>query len=182
MKRMLISQYKNGNELQIEQIFIKYSSYVCKIIKNMSHNLTNEDVEEIVLDVFLIIWNNKEKLKSDFPIEPYMASITRNIVKNRYRQLPINDNIDDYESAIEDLTDIQLLVEQKEKNKLIEETLNTMKQQDKDIFILFYYQSMSINEIASKLNMSKTNIKTKLHRIRKKIRESLIKGGYYYGK
>lgn len=148
----------------------------------MTFKLSNEDIEEIVLDVFFIVWNNREKLQDDLFIEPYIIGVTKNVIKNKYRTICSNYNIDDYDSIIEDPIDIQLLIEQQEKNKIIKSALDTMKEQDKEIFILFYYNSLSIKEISIKLSITENNVKTKLHRIRKKIKKFLIQGGYSYGK
>lgn len=37
-------------------------------------------------------------------------------------------------------------------------------------------------EIAKELNITEIKVKTKLHRIRKKIKKELMEGGYEYGK
>lgn len=175
----LISKYRENGEIKIEELVIDYSNYIYKIIKNMTYCLSSEDIEEIILDVFLVIWNNKEKLKDELPIKPYIIGITKNIVKNKCKE-NINNiyNLEDYENVIEDSVDIQILLEQKEKNELIKKSLETMKVIDREIFILFYYNSMNISQISKQLNISKVNIKTKLHRIRKKVRKFLIEGGY----
>ena len=172
----------NKNEFNIEEIIIKYTNYIYKIIKNSTIYLSNEDIEEIIEDVFLVLWNNKEKINYKLSLEPYIAGITKNIIKLKYRKLKINDNIDNYENIIQNNIDIQNIIEQEEKNKIIEKTLNQMKEKDKKIFILFYYNSKSTKEIAKDLKITEINVKTKLYRIRKKLKNALIKGGYSYGK
>lgn len=176
----LIEKYKGDNELDIEKIILDYSNYVIRIIKNTSNVLTDEDIEEIVIDVFLVIWNNKEKLEEDKNIEPYIISITKNLMKTKYRKLKLDLNVEDYEEHITSNYNIEEVIEQKEKNKIIENALVNMEQKDKNIFILFYYNSKSIKEIAKQLNLSDINVKTRLHRIRKKIKNFLVKGGYSY--
>ena len=58
-----IKQYIKNNELDLEKIINEYSSYIATIINNMaSTNLSNEDKEEIVSEVFFILWKNKHKL------------------------------------------------------------------------------------------------------------------------
>ena len=47
---------------------------------------------------------------------------------------------------------------------------------------MFYYESKSIKEIAKVLNLSTSNVKTILHRIRKNLKRNLEDGGYGYGK
>ena len=176
----LIIHYKKNNNLMIDNIINKYTNYVYTIIKNVSFNFSNEDVEEIILDVFLAILNNKNNLKDNMPLKPYIAGITKNIIKNKYRNIILEDDIAQYDNIIKSNIDIQLLIEQKEKNALIEKALNTMKEEDKNIFIYFYYNNMDIKRISSILHLSKSNVKTKLHRIRKILRKSLNEGGYKY--
>lgn len=49
----LISEFKYGNDLDIEKIISQYSNYVYIIIKNMNSNyLKEEDIEEVVSEVF----------------------------------------------------------------------------------------------------------------------------------
>lgn len=69
----------------------------------------------------------------------------------------------------------------KEQNNFIQDTLKKMKEEDYNIFIMFYYEGKKIDEIAKKLDVSNSKIKVSLHRIRKKIKISLNKGGYNYG-
>lgn len=85
MKEDLISNYKNNNELAIEDIVAQYSNYVYKIIKNISKNISNEDTEEILLDVFMAVWNNREKLKEELSLKPYIVGVTKNAIKNKSR-------------------------------------------------------------------------------------------------
>ena len=73
-----------------------------------------------------------------------------------------------------------MLYEQREKERLIKKSLKEMKQEDIDIFNLYYYSSKRIKEIAIILNFSELKIKSKLFRIRKKIKKDLEKGGYSY--
>ena len=65
-----------------------------------------------------------------------------------------------------------------EGNNLIEKALENMKEEDREIFLLYYYESKKIKEISKDLNISESKVKTKLHRIRKKLKKELEKGGY----
>ena len=180
MKENKIKSYMESNNLKIENIITRYTKFVYIYIKNTSHILSNEDIEEIVSDVFFIVWNNRNQLNIESPIEPYLLGISKNLLKNKYRKLHINDNIEDYENIISDSINMYEFIEQKEKNKIINDALNSMQETDREIFLLYYYYFNSIKDISTKLKLTETNIKTKLHRIRKKIRKFLIEGGYSY--
>ncbi len=92
------------------------------------------------------------------------------------------ENIEDYENEISNFIDIDSLVEENEKSKIISNTLDNIKSEEKQIFILFYYQSKKIKEISKEMNVSQGKIKTILHRTRKIIKKKLKERGYDYGK
>ena len=68
------------------------------------------------------------------------------------------------------------------KSKIILNTLDNIKEEEKQIFMMFYYKSEKIKEISKQLNISQGKIKTVLHRTRKLIKKKLKERGYGYGK
>ncbi|MCI8470079.1 MAG: sigma-70 family RNA polymerase sigma factor [Clostridia bacterium] len=174
-----IKEYKNNNELDLEKIVNEYSNYLSKIIENMTnHYLTKEDKEEILLDTFFILWKNKDKLEDDKMLSSYLAGIIKNLIKEKSRVLSINYDIQDYENTIYDIKNTDMLYERREKIDKIREVLEQMKEEDIKIFKLYYYGGKKIKEIAQILNVSEFNVKTRLYRIRKRIKQDLEKGGY----
>lgn len=69
-------------------------------------------------------------------------------------------------------------MEEKERDNIIQNTLQTLTLLDYKVFIMFYYNSKKIKDIAKELHISESQVKVTLHRIRKKIRKNLKKGGY----
>ena len=63
-------------------------------------SLNNEDKEEVVSEVFFILWKNKNKLDINKYLSSYIAGITRNVVKEYLRKVKINFNISDYENSL----------------------------------------------------------------------------------
>lgn len=80
-----------------------------------------------------------------------------------------------------DYIDVEDLAQKNEKSKIISETLNEVKKEEKQIFMMFYYNSKKIKEISKELKISESKIKVILHRLRKKIRKKLKERGYNYG-
>lgn len=173
VKNRKIYNYMNNNILKIEDIMNDYTNYIYTIIRNSYINLSDEDVEEIVLDVFLTIWNNQNKLDINKKLSSYIVGITRNLIKKKYRNYTTNDNIEDYEEQLVDLTNIELIFLENEKQKVILNELEKMKNEDKEIFIQYYYEERSIKEISKIFNMSESKVKSKLFRIRKKLKKVL---------
>lgn len=144
-------------------------------------NLSTEDIEEIISDAFFIFWKNKEKFDTNKKLNLYLAGIAKNLIKSKYRKIHINNNIEEYENILIDTYDISYNYEQMERNRIIEESLNNMSKENKDIFVLYYYFSKSIKEISKQLDCSEFKIKSRLFRIRKKLKANLERGGYRYG-
>ena len=167
--------------MKLEKIINQYTNYLYTTISNMSYgNLSAEDIEEIISDTFFIFWKNKEKFDTNKKLNLYLVGIAKNLIKAKYRKIHINNNIEDYENILIDTYDISHHYEQIERNRIIEESLNNMNKEDKDMFVLYYYFSKSIKEISKKLNCSEFKIKSRLFRIRKKLKANLERGGYRY--
>ena len=159
-----IKRYIKNNELDLERIINEYSSYIAIIINNMaSTNLSNEDKEEIISEVFFI---NKS-------LSSYIAGITRNLVKEYLRKIKINVDISDYENSLYGYDKIDFLDTNIQEIRHIEKKLENMKEIDKTIFLDFYYSSKSIKDIAKEQKMSEFSVKQRLYRIRNKIKKEV---------
>ncbi len=155
---------KNNIEFNIDIIIEEYSNYVFKIIDNtIGKNLTYQDKEEIVSDTFFLLWKNQNKINTN--LKAYLSTIARNCSYNKLRKnnpLIQIEEINDF-SYKEDYDDIITL----------KEKLKTLSHSDLEIFTLYYVNGLKINEISKILNKSKSDIKVKLYRIRKKLKEEL---------
>ena len=183
MKNEILKDYLKNEKLDIDKIIDDFYGYVYITVKNgVSIVITDEDIEEIISDVFVAIWKNSSNLLRTTEIKPYLSGIAKNVIRNKYRNTELNFSISDYEENVMDTCNIEEITEQKEQDKIIQSTLQKLKYEEYKIFIMFYYESKTIKEIAKVLNLSTSNVKTILHRVRKIIRGNLEDGGYSYGK
>ena len=174
MKDVPIYKYLNGNKLLIENIVNDYSNYIYTIIRNYNFSISDEDIEELISDVVFIIWKNQNKLDINRKIAPYIVGITKNLLKKRYRDKKVFDNIEDYENNLIADSNIELQIIENENNKNLMKSLDKLKKEDKSVFILYYFNENCINDIANELNMSESKVKSKLFRTRKKLKKLLI--------
>lgn len=169
-----IKEYIKNNELDLEIIINDYSAYIGTIIDNMTKSiLSNEDKEEISSDVFFILWKNTYKLDMNKKLSSYIAGITRNVVKDYLKKVKNIYDISDYENVLYSDDKLELLDENIEEIKKIENKLNSMKEIDKKVFIDFYYSSKSIKDIAKENKISEFSVKQRLYRIRNKIKKEV---------
>ncbi len=178
VKDKKICDYIRNNELQIEKALKDYTNYVYTIIRKACSKLPKEDIEEINLDVFLTLWKNQNKLNTNNNMSSYIAGITKNLIKQKYRLIKTNDNILDYEEHLVSTLNIELMHSKNEQNAIIVNELKKLKEEKRSIFILYYYEDKSIKQISSLKKLSESKIKTELFRIRKKLEAALKKKGY----
>ena len=71
----LITRIKEGDEAAFRAVFDSYSSklyyFSFKFLKD------KEPCQEVVQEVFMNLWINREKLDTQYPIAPYLYTITR---------------------------------------------------------------------------------------------------------
>ena len=164
-----LKKYYINDELDLDSIVDDYAHYVTTVINNGASILSFEDKEEIFADTFFILWKNRESLNISSSLNLYLAGIAKNLIKEKCRKLKINYDINELSESMS----INMYETDRELVLDIENKVKGLKNIDKEIFYLFYYNSKSIKDIARKLNMSEFNVKTKLHRIRKKIKKEL---------
>lgn len=181
MEKETLESFEEDGILNIEEIIKEYNAYVYKILRN---SISNEsDIEEILSDIFIIFWKNYKRLDKKTKIKPYLIGITKNLVKKKYRDYSVNiENIELYENDIVYHINIDELVENKEKSEIISESLPNIKDIDRNVFIMFYYNQKKIKDISQIFKISEAKVKVTLYRVRKLIRKNLKERGYNYGK
>ena len=176
----LIYMYIDNGKIDLEKIADEFSGYLWTTIVNSGISQI-DDIKDIISDVYLILWNNQERLNINKPLSPYLIGIVKNLIKRYFSKFSkkfAEGNIDDYENLILEDSKIEEGLEVKEINSNILKFISNFKKEEKDIFIEFYYEEKKIKEIAEKYNFSEAKVKTKLHRLRNKLRKELLKGGY----
>ena len=168
-----IEKYVKGEELDIDKIVDDFSPYVNTIIRNtVYNNLSNEDKEEILLDTFFVVWKRNEEGYRIENLSAYISGITRNLIKEKLKKRKLSLDLEQIENSL-DFSYYESYLEEIEKIEEVCNKIKNIKPDELKIFNMFYYSNISIKDIAKELRLSESNIKTKLHRTRKKIRKYL---------
>lgn len=173
--KQLENYYKN-NEIDMDKIIEDFTPYITTIINNGTNSIISfEDKEEIFSDTFFILWKNRKRLNINVSLNSYLAGITKNLIKEKYRKLKIAYDISDFEN--DTLNSVNMYENDRALIIDIEQKIKELKDIDIEIVNLFYYSARTIKDIAKTLNISELNVKTRLYRIRKKIKKELNCGG-----
>ncbi len=171
-----LEDYYKNNEIDMDQIIEDFTPYITTIINNGTDSkISFEDKEEIFSDTFFILWKNRNRLNINVSLNSYLAGITRNLIKEKYRKLKVFYDITNFENNI--VNNVNMYDNDRELIFDVEQKIKGLKNIDIEIVNLFYYSCIPIKDIAKALNISELNVKTRLHRIRKKIKKELNCGG-----
>lgn len=176
-KENLIEEYISKNNLDMDKVVDDYYNYISTIIRN-SYSFKLEDEDEMISDVFLIVWKNREKLRLKEKFSPYIAGITKKVIYRKHKEINSSMEITQYEENMIDDFNIDNIIEQRDINNCIANNLKEIGETEYLIFTKFYYEGKKVKQIAKEMNMSVSNVKIKLHRTRKKMKEILKVGGF----
>jgi len=138
-----------------------------------------EEAKDIVQDVFVKMWNMREKLDEYRSVEALAVVTTRNMcldkLKTRRYKLENLDNLrsEAEEALFEDRKDLSDVVQK------IHTIIRTLPEQQQSIIHLRDIEGYEFDEIAEILDMNENAIRVNLSRARKKIREILINSKIY---
>jgi RNA polymerase sigma factor (sigma-70 family) len=151
--------------------------------KNMVFTIVNrilksrEDAEEIAQDVFLKAYQSLQKFKREAKFSTWLYRIAYNTAisktrKKRIEVLAINESVIEnytFDEIIEELEEFSL----DDKRKYFENALKKIPEEDSLLLTMFYLEEQSIEEISEISGLSVSNVKVKLHRIRKKLYQTI---------
>ena len=63
-----------------------YNNYIYAIINNSNFKINEEDKEDIIIDVYMILWKNQKKLDLNKSMSAYIAGIVKNLVLKEVRK------------------------------------------------------------------------------------------------
>jgi len=135
-EELTLKDYSKNHRLDIDKVVEDYYGYIYMIVKNIkSIGILEEDMEEIISDVFLALWKNYANLVQETKIKPYLAGIAKNVLKNKYRKTKIDYPISDYEEQLVSPYTLEIISEEREQNEMIKDTLKILKPEEYQIFM-----------------------------------------------
>ena len=168
-----LSAMREGDQEALGWIIDRYSAYVGSIVTNIiGESMGRADVEEVCSDVFLALWQNAGKILP-LHLKGYLGRVARNMalkkLRQRKRELPLEDDI----LILEEDSLYERLAE-KDRVVLVRKALLSLSQEDREIFLRYYYREESVQQIAGQMGLKPNTVKTRLMRGREKLRQSLI--------
>jgi RNA polymerase sigma-70 factor (ECF subfamily) len=155
----LVKKIIRGDENAFRQLFDMFSHKLFHLA--FSYLQSQEIAEEVVLDVFIAIWNKRESLSHVKNIENYLYISTKNqsLQYIRHKHIPDKNTVSLYEIELtdEDDTPEHILLD-KEYESLIQAAIDTLPPKCKEVFRLSLSDKLKNREIAKLLSISEKTV------------------------
>ena len=164
-----IQRIKAGDMRAFNGIVSKYQSKLLTIILKIVGN--REDAEDITQEAFIKVFQSLEQFKGDAEFSTWLYRVAYNTTiselrKRKFTFLSIDDNCwADHEPACENADEIDV----EQGLACLDAALKRLSPDDAFLITLYYLEEQSIDEISKISNLSVSNVKVRLHRIRKKL-------------
>lgn len=180
--RQIVELFWQRNEAAIMEAQMKYGCYCRSIAGNILSQ--NEDVKEVVNDAYLGAWNAIPPHRPE-NLSTFLGKIVRRLAMKKLRYLTAEKRIsseatvslDELETCIPSSLRTEAHLEQAELTESINRFLETLKPEERRIFLRRYWFYDSIASICAQYNYSQSKVKSMLLRTRKKLASWLRKEG-----
>lgn len=91
----LVKVLRRGSTDALTELIDRYTPYISSVIARILRG-RQADVEELTADVFLAVWDNRDKLRPG-QVKGYLGTIARNrafnLLRSEHESLPLEDDI-----------------------------------------------------------------------------------------
>jgi RNA polymerase sigma-70 factor (family 1) len=169
----LTALVKNGDAQAFAEIYNRYAESLAGFAASKLYSL--DDARDILHDMFVKLWENREQLHVTSTLQSYLFAIIRHRIIDKIRK---NITREEYAFLAQSLTavydaGIDKQVEAKELQQNINKSLDELSPRVKEIYKLSRGEGLSNHEIAERLNLSEQTVKNQLSSALKHLRGSL---------
>ncbi len=170
----------------LDQVMLKKEEACKKIIsqyKDFAFNIAYQvlrdyqDAEEVTQDAFINAFRGLKNFNRKSKFSSWLYRITFNSAlgklrkrKNRYSEL---SEVECQNVASIPVEDTLAEMKSHERQKYLSKAIHMLSEKDRVLISLFYFQECSMEEVSKITNLSLTNTKVKIFRIRKQLKKNL---------
>lgn len=170
----LVNSIQDGNEEAFESLFFEYYVPLCRFSKGYVG--TVESARDVVQDVFIKIWSNREKFQIHTSVKAYLFQAVRNHSLNELEKRNRYQAFEEEYIRESELKAVSHNTENTEQlTQLIWQIAELMPEKRKAVFTLYREHGLSYKEIASVLGITRKTVENQMGRALNFIRQHLEK-------
>ncbi len=177
--KAVISGLRFGDKKVYEQLFLDH--YKNLVLYAKKFVMETETARDLVQDVFVYLWDKRQKLTIDKSLSSYLFRAVHNACinhlkrgatkENYIKEFLIKLNEGAYKTAASE--DAYELVVHKDLSERIERIIETLPEQCRNIFKMSRFRGMKNKEIAEIYSISPRTVETQIYRALKVLKENL---------
>lgn len=160
-----------GDEKALELLYQKYYRMMTKLV--ITNSGTEEEARDVYQEALIVFWQKATAgtLILTSKMSTYIYSICQNLWR---KELDRKKRLSNEEKD----TAVMLDTDSKEREKILSKCIDQLGETCKKVLMLYYFEEMSMQDIADKLGFANTDTaKTKKYKCKKKLDE-LVKAQY----
>jgi RNA polymerase sigma-70 factor (ECF subfamily) len=168
-EKKLVIQSQKGDA---EAMGILYESFQLELLRSALLILKNEDIaQDIVSETFILFFKSIDKFDVKYPIRPWLHRILHNqsttFFQKRTRTSEFQQKFETVEPNAEEH------VFRNEEKKYLQKAMMELDDSDRWILEGYYYQDLSIRELAVELSIPEGTVKSRLFKARGMLAEKI---------
>lgn len=174
-EHLLIADLKKGSKEAFDEIYRLYAGRLLAYCTQ--YTKCREDAEEIVQDVFVALWNNRQTIRQEETLRSLLFTISKHRVINAYRSTlnsPVYEDYVDYQNELSADEDYHRL-EYEQYVRIVKDAIRRLPSTQQRVITLSRFSQLSNKEIAEHLSLSEQTVKNQLSIGLKTLRELLAK-------
>lgn len=171
---LLIRRMKQGNDDAFEKFVRKYYSQILQYCRY--HCLDMEYAEDLTQETFLKFFCSLQSYQHMGKVKNYLYTIAGNLCKNnakKKKEIPVEQEVLEQEIGFRNV------MERVENKVCIEQALDELLPELREVIILFYFQECKLSEIADILQIGLPLVKYRLRRAKEELKRLLGKEEHY---
>ncbi|TCD28693.1 RNA polymerase sigma-70 factor [Pedobacter psychrodurus] len=169
----LIDLLREGDRVAYTQIYDRYERLL--FIHAYSRLQKKEESRDIVQDIFIVLWNNREKLEVTRSLRAYLFTAVRNRIFNLIAKEKLESeylsSLENYITNCNDDTDYNIRYTQL--MGIIDREIALLPRKMREVFELSRYEELSHREIADILAISEQTVKKQVQNALKILKNKL---------
>lgn len=163
--KWLVQRILSGDKAAGEQFVIEHYEAIFRFLRNLTGN--KEDAEDLTQQTFLRAWEALPSFRGDSSLSTWLHSIAyreyTHWLRSRREFVPLDEIVDmPDEQANQNLEAV-----------LLRWAIYRLDPEHREVFVLYYVQGFSVNEIAKIIGVPAGTVKSRLFFARQKLRELL---------
>ena len=168
----LVQRVNDGDQSAIEDLFDIYYDGLCKFVRRLTNS--KDDVEDLVQDIFVRIWVNREDWSPKGSIKAYLFRSARNQAFNFLKSKNSIETIKcDGSELLTPRSDPAEKVIDTEISERIDKAIEKLPHRTKLVFTLNRQDGLSYSEIADVLEISMKTVENQIARALRHLRKEL---------